>query len=459
MGRVRLVRLLGVVVAAAMIGSLVGRPGPAAALPVLTVTPITWNVVGLDSNNVIVGPENFPVGARVCNSGTTAATDVVADFVWDSADAYIDLRPGSQDPISLASLAAGSCRDFYFEVALDRDPAAYTHARRYHIQVASNETGPLSTPTPREVYVERLISQNRNATTDVRLDGVSIPAGGTMTLVVGNSYTIELDGSTATNGYEQIETFVNFPNTIFRIDSVTTTYTANGGTDAQAGSKLYADGCAWVSDPNSPNYRACSGVGKYGGDIVVTYDVTIIGGAGTSQTLNTLICDFSGSSFHYHADFASSARTISVIDPASIAIVKRFIPDPTSAGGVSTLTFTISNPNPNNALSGVGFGDTLPTSPAAMVVAPAPNATTSGCGSPTFAPSAGDAALSFSGGSIAAGGTCTVSVDITAPSAGTYPNTSGNVSHGINAATVSGNTASDTLTVNAPTPGIANAPG
>ena len=43
-----------------------------AALPLLglgsaqaqTIRPVTWNVVGLDSNNVKVGPNRFPVGAR-----------------------------------------------------------------------------------------------------------------------------------------------------------------------------------------------------------------------------------------------------------------------------------------------------------------------------------------------------------------------------------------------------------
>ena len=33
----------------------------------LTIAPITWNVIGLDSNLVTVGPEHFPIGARVCS--------------------------------------------------------------------------------------------------------------------------------------------------------------------------------------------------------------------------------------------------------------------------------------------------------------------------------------------------------------------------------------------------------
>src|SRR6187397_1419918 len=65
------------------------------ALTTLTVTPLTWNVIGLDSNNVNVGPNDFPVGARVCNTGSEAATNVTAVFNWDSSDPYIALRTGT----------------------------------------------------------------------------------------------------------------------------------------------------------------------------------------------------------------------------------------------------------------------------------------------------------------------------------------------------------------------------
>ena len=56
------------------------------AAAVLTITPLTWNVVGLDSNNVNVGPNNFPVGARVCNTGDTTATNVSSSFNWEAVD-------------------------------------------------------------------------------------------------------------------------------------------------------------------------------------------------------------------------------------------------------------------------------------------------------------------------------------------------------------------------------------
>jgi hypothetical protein len=50
--------------------------GLASAQAQLTIRPTTWNVIGLDSNNVNVGPNTFQVGARVCNTGGTTLNNV-----------------------------------------------------------------------------------------------------------------------------------------------------------------------------------------------------------------------------------------------------------------------------------------------------------------------------------------------------------------------------------------------
>ena len=193
----------------------------------LTVTPITWSVVGLDSNAPAAGPKNFPIGMRVCSALATANVSVV--WAWDSANANVNLRPGSLSTISIANIAAGSCADAYFEVEVTQTAVAFDTTRRYHV-IATDASGNASSPTPREIYVEHLISQNRNGITAVKLNGVSVPAGGTMNLLVGNTYAIELDGYTATQGYNQFEEFINFPNTIFQVLSVSTTYTADSNT-------------------------------------------------------------------------------------------------------------------------------------------------------------------------------------------------------------------------------------
>jgi uncharacterized repeat protein (TIGR01451 family) len=445
--------LCGLTFAAAL---LLGQT-PAFAAAILSISPLTWNVIGLDSNDVNVGPNDFPVGARVCNTGDAPATNVTSAFVWDSANALINLRPGTLTDFNatpVPSLAPATCHDFYYEVQVTRNPAAYDTTRRYHITATAATLGTLSTPTPRELYVEHLISQSRNHILDVKLNGTSIPNGGTMTLVVGQTYTIDLVGSTATNGYEQLESFINFPNTIFQVQSVSTTYTADTSIwVANPNNKLYGDACLWENDPNSPYYRSCRDAGKVGGGVTVTYVVKILQVPGAPlvnpEPLSSLLHDFSGSSYHYNDDFSTSSRFAAIVDPTTLGFSKSFNPDPTSVNGVSALTFTITNPNPA-AISGLSFTDVLPTSPGAMVVANPTGATINGCGAATFAPVAGAGSITFSNGTVAANSSCTIKVNVTAPASGTYTNTSNNLFAG---AVDTGKSATDTLTVNnAPPP-------
>ena len=408
-----------------------------AAAATLTVTPLAWNVIGLDSNDPASGPRRFPVGARVCSD--VATTGVNVNFELATANPYINVRPGSLTSIVVPALAAGACSDAYFEVEVAANAAAYGTTERYRI-TANDGTGLVSTPVPRELFVERLVSQARNEVSDVKVNGVSIPAGGTMSLMVGSVYDITLVGATATQGYNQLESFINFPNTVFQVLSVATTYSVGG-----ANNRLYADACGWENNPASPNYRSCVvSDNKAGGSVNTVYTVRIIGGGGTNEALNTLIYDFSGSSYHYNADYAVGARIAQIVNASSLGFAKAFAPAATVAGGTSTLTFTISNPNAG-AVTGLNFVDNLPSSPAQMVVATPLTVSTSGCGPGSVTAVAGGTSISFANGSVAANGSCTVSVRVSAPAAptsGSYVNTSQPLFVGT---TSTGNTATATL--------------
>jgi uncharacterized repeat protein (TIGR01451 family) len=433
------------------------------ALPALAVTtlsiptpPINWNVVGLDSNSPATGPHLFPVGTRVCSS--VATTNVSVNFVFDTANAFVNLRAGSLSSIVIPSIGAGQCKDAYFEVDVTQTAAAFDTTRRFHI-TATDVSGSVSTPVPRELYVEHLISQNRNSITDVKFGPAgcggsntctSVAPGGSMNLVVGNTYDIQLLGGTATQGYNQFEAFINFPNTIFQILGVTTTYSAdNSPFVPNPNDKLYADACLWQNDPNSPAYRSCAGGDfKAGGNTVVTtYTIKIVSGGGTSQPLNTLLYDFSGSSYHYNADFAVGARIANVSDPTAAGITKAFSPNPTSLNGISALKITLTNPNAAPA-GGYNFVDNLPAN---LIVATPPAASTSGCGAPTLTAVAGSSSISFSNGTVAANGSCVISVNVTPTATGSLINTT---NHLFIDAVDTGKFGSATLTVNtAPPPG------
>lgn len=326
-----------------------------AVTPVLTITPITWGVVGLDSNNVTTGPNLFPVGARVCNTGTTAATNVVSTFVWSSANALIKVRTGSVSSVTLATLAAGACTDFYFEIEITRSATAYDTTRGFHITATADTLGVISTPTPREIYVEKLVSQNRNSVLGIKLNGATVPFGGTMNMIVGDTYTIELRASTATNGYEQIESFINLPNVIFQTLSVSSTYTAPSG---YTGDKLYEDGCTWDSVTSSLTYRSCNSTGKTGGNVTLLYTVKVLSGAGTSTNLNTLIYDFSGSSYHYNSDFSSSfviARVLLPPTAANVSVEGRVLLEAGNGVRNATVILTEADGTQHTAVTG-SFG-------------------------------------------------------------------------------------------------------
>jgi uncharacterized repeat protein (TIGR01451 family) len=373
----------------------------------ITVVSTTWNVVGLDSNNVNSGPDTFQVGARACNTGASAVTNLSANFVWDSANANINL--GGANTLTIQSLAAGACTDFYFQVVVTRTAAAQQTARRYHITVSGTGVSSVSTPTPREIYVEKLVSQNRNT-----VDSITGPT----TVNVGQTYQYTINSSTAPGGYPQFEAFLNLSNVVFQVLSISTTYTSpTGGTN----DKFYADACGWQNDPTLANYRSCIGPdnyagGKAGGTVSTTYTVKILGGSGTSTTAGSLILDFSGSSYHY----ASGGGITVTVQPPQVTLAK--IANPTTAITGANVSYTLRLTNAGaSAYTITDFADTLPTSPAQ----PAYVTNTSAFNGASIAnPAVSGATLTWSGSfTVPASATRDLTYTLTMPAtAGSYVN-------------------------------------
>jgi uncharacterized repeat protein (TIGR01451 family) len=340
-------------VRASMLLLLFGFWGARTAYAQLSITPTTWNVIGLDSNRVNDGPDTYPVGARVCNTSGAALNNVVSNLIWDSSNIYINLTGGST--LSARVLAAGACTDFYYDVTITRTSSAYNTTRRYHITATADGVGTVSTPTPREVYVEKLVSQSRNT-----IRGITGPT----TVYVGNTYTYIVDAETAPGGYEQLEAFLSLTNVIFRVERVQTTYTSPTGA---TNNKFYADACGWNNDPTSPSYKSCTGPENYSGgkagDVIRTIYTVRVLSTGTT-TISSMIHDFSGSSYHYNADFGQ--RTISVTAlPAPIILSKTADQALMSAGGAVKYTLRLANSSSYDIVIN-DFVDTLPSAPGSV---------------------------------------------------------------------------------------------
>jgi hypothetical protein len=111
--------------------------------------------------------------------------------------------------------------------------------------------------------------------------------------------------------------------------------------------------------------------------------------------------------------------------------------------GSTSLSFTIQNNNATQSLSGVGFTDALP----AGLTVSTPNGLAGTCGAGTVTATQGTAAISLTGATLAASGSCTFAVNVTGITAGTQNNTTGKVTSTEGGA---GGTASASVVVVAP---------
>jgi len=115
------------------------------------------------------------------------------------------------------------------------------------------------------------------------------------------------------------------------------------------------------------------------------------------------------------ADSATATDDLTVIEAP--VLTKTFAPDNVSIGDISTMTLVLTNPNAI-PLTAVAVSDTYP----ANLTNATPDNETNTCGG-TLTSADGGSSVSLSGASLAANGSCTITVDTVATAAGTYTNT------------------------------------
>ena len=181
----------------------------------MTVEPITWDVIGLDSNAPAAGPKYFPVGVRITNTSGATSGALTATFNWENSVSpfQINLRSGTLATLNLGTLTAGASVDAYFEVEITQVSGAYGYERGYYISVDEGGVWNADSPRPRALYVEHLVSQARNDVTTMYLSttrpnpalsgpyGTSIADGGNMTLMVGQHL---LDHAGGQHGHQRV---------------------------------------------------------------------------------------------------------------------------------------------------------------------------------------------------------------------------------------------------------------
>ena len=119
---------------------------------------------------------------------------------------------------------------------------------------------------------------------------------------------------------------------------------------------------------------------------------------------------------------ASASLQVAALLPPTIG--KSFAAASIPLNGTTTLSFTLTNPNPASTLTGIGFTDPLP----AGLVVSTPSGLTGGCGGGTITATAGSNAITLAGATLPGAGTCSFSVSVTGTTVGAKNNITGSVS-------------------------------
>jgi uncharacterized repeat protein (TIGR01451 family) len=352
---------------------------PAAAQTAsLYIEPLTWDIIGLDSNNPNIGPNSYLVGARVCNIGTADAANTVVKFVREGAtNPYIAITAvggDRTDTLTLPRLIPGptpanhhqlagtpaNCFDAYYNAVVDRTSAAYNTTQKYHVEAKADGTSSVRTPMHRQLYVEKILSQGRNEV---------VSFTGSTNVEVGGVYDFTLV-TTTSSAASQLTVSSDFPNAIFQFLDVSTTYS----NPSASNSSIYADACGFIADYTDPGYRqsssSCDGPvpdqysgGSVGGTVTTKYKIKILstgsGASSNSLSVNHLILDSTGGSYHYNSDSSSKPFTITVYDPkADLSLDKSHTGNFTS--GLNTYNLAVSNNGLDLARGPLVITDALP---------------------------------------------------------------------------------------------------
>jgi hypothetical protein len=144
------------------------------------------------------------------------------------------------------------------------------------------------------------------------------------------------------------------------------------------------------------------------GSCVLTVDVIAANGG---SYINSLAAGALATSNGTNA--APAIATLTVTVPSPVTLGKAFNQATISAGGVSVLTITLSNAAATPAILTAPLTDTLPSG---VVISGSASSTCGGAASTSVS------TVTLTGGTIPAGSSCTVTVSVTAPVAGSYFN-------------------------------------
>jgi LPXTG-site transpeptidase (sortase) family protein len=249
---------------------------------------------------------------------------------------------------------------------------------------------------------------------------VTIPSDASADLVVKN---VELDKSFSPSNFQAggtstLTLTITNPNTTEALTNVNFTdyLPANLTVIADSGLLSGADCLGTVDTSVASQVSLSGGTIPAGGACELTATVTA---SVAAKYTNTVSCD--DMTFDEGTPGCQEANADLTVYPVSLGTtaVKRFSPGNIEPGTNTTMTITITAPGDTD-LTDFNLTDNLPEN---VYISATPNATQNNCGAGTISAVAGASVFGLSGGTIPAGGTCTLTVRVTSSEYGPHTNT------------------------------------
>ncbi|MCR4429312.1 MAG: hypothetical protein NUV68_08285 [Caldiserica bacterium] len=291
-------------------------PFPVKASTTLSLEKGNWDVVGLDSNNVSVGPAQALVLIRVKNTGTETANGVTATLNWTSSNSFINLNPNDSYSKALGDIAPGETANAFFLIDITRDSGAYNTSRNYKVIVGgANISG-----TPEitgSLEIKKIISQNRNQVLSILASNLTPAVGQTITVTILARTAATYDFLTVPFSYNP----ACLRPVSLRMTALDTSTSTSGILLLNAGGNI---------------------------QLVATF---LAVNPGTSTTF-AFILDQSGNSYHYNGDYGED---VLIIEPhplySDLVVSKSVTPSQAYFGQSVEYVMKVFNAGPDNALS------------------------------------------------------------------------------------------------------------
>jgi uncharacterized repeat protein (TIGR01451 family)/fimbrial isopeptide formation D2 family protein len=360
-------------------------PNGRSRLRLTFINPVAISLAGLTAFD-----DFLATGLKIATSPNAVTTCTGASVTAVSGATTVQLSNGS-----LPAAVSGVSSTCYLEIDVTAAAAgSYPNTINAHDVDGTIGGGPVDNPVPAtatlQVRTPVVIGKTFNPTSVQP----SVPSVVTITLT--NNNTIPLTGATFVD---------NLPANLVVAQTPGGAMVCAGGT-AGAVTAVVSATKVTVAGATIAANGLCTVTFNVVSNIAATYTNTIpVGGLTTVEGVTN--------------DTPATA-TLSLLDPPTVA--KQFVPVSIPANGTSTLTIVLGNTNATPVTLTSALVDTLPTVPGNIVVAAAPNITSSTCTQSAIVATAGGATVTYNNGAVIPAGGCTIVVDVTGSVVGNYNN-------------------------------------